>query len=289
MAARPPRPRDWDRPRRPRPTPAPPPAATAPVPAAPPGRAAVHDDEYKLVGWHACLAVFAARPGDIVRAYLAEERTKAAGPLLAHLAAARRAYKVIPPDEMQKVSGSEHHEGICLVVKTRPARTLSELQDALRADGGPRCLVALEDVGNPHNVGAILRVCAHFGARDVLCLGSTPRKVSAALARTAEGGAEHVDLVDVPDAPPALRALKEADFTLYAAAHDGALPLYATALPPRLVLLLGSEHAGLSARVRALADGVVAIGGTGRVESLNVATAVTALLGEYWRQHPRRD
>ena len=243
------------------------------------------EDEQKLCGLNACRAVFGKRPQDIVKVYLAQTMVKELGAMLQWCAQNKRAYKIIPEEELRKVSESTHHEGVCVVVRRQQPRTLEMLLAEVRKEPGPRCILALENVENPHNLGAILRVAAHFGVRDVLCLGNTPVALSAALARTAEGAAEHARLVAAPDAPAAVKALQDEGFSCLATSHRGPVVLYSALLDERTVWMLGSEGEGLSASLMHAADGVVAIPGSGNVESLNVACAATALLGEWWRQH----
>src|SRR5207253_9228121 len=105
-------------------------------------------DEMKIHGRHACRALFERRPNSIVRVYLTAELTKPFGDLLRACAAHRLPYKVVTPEELEKLTESKHHEGICLVAMPRPPRALPEL---LRGRG-PGVLVALAEVGNPHNL-----------------------------------------------------------------------------------------------------------------------------------------
>lgn len=244
------------------------------------------EDEQKLCGLNACRAVFAQRPQDLVKVYVQQERVKELGPLLQWCAQNKRAYKIVGEEELRKISESTHHEGVCVVVRKLAPRTLEDVLGDVEPDAAC-CLLGLENVENPHNLGAILRVAAHFGVRDVLCLGATPHQLNAALARTAEGAAEHARLIPVPDALAAIRSLQQAGFTVLATSHRGATPLYDAPVAARAVWLLGSEGQGLGPSVLKAANGVVAIPGSGAVESLNVACATTALLGEWWRQHHR--
>lgn len=244
-------------------------------------------EEVKVAGFNAVMAVFARRPDDIMKVFLTEDRVKQAGPLLKWLAEHARGYKVCPPDELGRVTDSTHHEGICALTRPRRMKNFGELVEGIRKSRGGHCLVALEDVVNPHNVGAIMRVCAHFGVEAILCVGSTPHTLSTALQRTSEGGSEHVDLVTLMEPKLALATLKKDGFKVLSASQRASAPIYTSPLNDRVVFLFGSESTGISAPIAALADGEVRIPGTGLVESLNVSCASTAVLSEYWRQHPR--
>lgn len=242
---------------------------------------AAREAEVKLHGRHACRAAFARRPGEVRRAYVASDAVRAFGDLLHAFAERRLPYKVVPTEELEAITDSKHHEGICLVVRPRREAALDEV---LRAPG-PARLLALSDVSNPHNVGAILRIAAHFGVRAALLGGRTGARLPPAAYRTAQGGAEWVELVGAPELPAALAACRAAGLAVCATTSHQGRQLFAERLPARAVVLLGSEGEGLPRALVGAADLVLRIPGTGHVESLNVAAAASVLLAELWRQH----
>ena len=238
--------------------------------------------DVKIYGRNACEALFRARPGDVRRAFVNERTARAMGAMLSELARRRLPYRVVSDEELARVAGSQHHEGVCLVARPRPEPD----ERAVFAVRGPARAVYLDGVENPHNVGAILRTAAHFG---VIALAGARDRLPApagAVARVAEGGAEHVPVVRFADPLASLRALSK-EFALVATAHDARESVFEARLPERCVILLGAEGRGLSAKVRALASMAVAIPGTGAVESLNVASAAAVLLAEHYRRFGR--
>lgn len=253
--------------------------------AGPPASSSTAHDEERIIGVHACYALAQQRPDDVLRVYLTEEARTIFAPLLHHCAELRRPYRIVEQGDLDRLSQSTHHEGICVLARRRQQRTLDEIL----APPGPGWLVATSDVGNPHNVGAIMRSAAHFGARAVLLGGASRRGLSSAAYRTAQGGAEYVDALPVNDLATALTACRKAGFSVCAtSSHEGRDP-FREGLPARTVLLFGAEGEGLpDAELRA-ADHVVKIPGTGHVESLNVAVTVGVLLGELWRKHAPRE
>jgi len=236
-------------------------------------------EEIKVYGQHACRAVFTRRAADIVRVYLGRELVKPFGDLLHACAEMRRPYRVVTDAELERITDSRHHEGICLVARPRPTPSL---EDMLRAPG-PGFVVALAGVSNPHNAGAILRSAAHFGARAVLLGGGEPRLPPAAY-RTAQGGAEWVDVVAAPDLGAALAAARQAGFTICATSSRSGTDLYRAELPARAAILLGGEAEGVPPALARQADVTLSIPGTGHVDSLNVAAAAAVLLSELWRR-----
>ena len=127
-----------------------------------------------------------------------------------------------------KVGRKGRDDGVLFLARTKPALSLHDALARVPASG-PYTVVMLEDVKNPHNLGAILRVCAHFGVRVLFAAGDTPALSPAAM-RTAEGGAEHTEVVPVGDGASALPAMgpganpfEDASSTQRRAAIDRAL------------------------------------------------------------------
>jgi RNA methyltransferase, TrmH family len=138
-------------------------------------------------------------------------------------------------------------------------------------------------VGNPHNLGAITRSCAHFGVSGIIMKQAELLQSGAAL-RTAEGGGEFVDGLACDNLPLALQLCKEAGYTLITTSSHGGSSLYKTALPAKVVIVFGEEMFGVSKNVAKSADIAVQIPGSGKVESLNVSVAASLILGEWYRQ-----
>ena len=239
-----------------------------------------------MIGFRAALALADKRPDDVVRVYLAEDRVKPFSRLLERLAQRKIAYHIVGDEELDKVAGSMHHEGVCVMAKPRAAIDLEALITRTAAEK-TTALVYLDKVENPNNVGAIVRVLAHFAAPALLYAAADPRTFrSSAVARTAEGGSEHVDLLEPLDPRFAITALKKkAKLTIIATSGYAETSLYDIEMPRRALFLFGAEADGLSEDLAALADHTVAIPGSGWVESLNVACAATAVLAEHARQH----
>lgn len=245
--------------------------------------------EIKVSGLNAVLALAEHRIDDVIRVYLLEDRIRDLGPLLAFCAKAKKAYHVVEAEELDRVAESVHHEGVCVLAKRKHALSFAALIKNLERNRGPAALVLLEDVKNPHNVGAILRTAAHFGARALLLPDEQlALRPSGALLRTAEGGAESVELVHVRDMKSAIEALAEVGFRAVATSSHARESVYSWHPPERTLVMLGSEGRGLSKGAIALSDSMVAIPGTGAVESLNVASAAAIILGEIFRAHSTR-
>lgn len=255
------------------------PAATK----AQPAKAAhtVPDNEGKVYGENACRVLFSQRPDALIRLYVSQQMAAKFADVMKYLAAAKKAYHIVDDAELEKVAASGHHGGVVLLVKRKPQQSLAAyLQQKGRKHD---CLLALDGVGNPHNLGAITRSCAHFGVGGIIMKQPELLQSGAAL-RTAEGGGEFVDGLSCDNLPLALQLCKEAGYTLITTSSHGGTSLYQSELPAKVVIVFGEEMFGVSKNVAKGADIALQIPGSGKVESLNVSVAASLILGEWYRQ-----
>jgi len=248
----------------------------------PAARRAAQRDYQRICGVNAVRALFLRRPEQVLALNYVEARRPVAGPLCRYLARHRRPYDEVTPERLARLAGTEHHGGIMALASPRRAEPLGmPPQPALF---GGRLLPVLDGIGNPHNFGAILRSAAHFGVAAVLLPKDSPLALSGAAVRVAEGGAEAVPLVRLGRSDNAIAQLRGLGFELLATVVRGGESLYARPLPERCVWVLGAEGEGLDLALAAACSRKVGIPGSGRVESLNVASATAVLLAEWCRQ-----
>ncbi|WP_083981785.1 tRNA/rRNA methyltransferase [Arsukibacterium ikkense] len=238
-------------------------------------------DESKVYGDNACRVLFSQRPEAIIRLYISQQLAPKFADVMKYLAAAKKAYHIVDDAELEKVAASQHHGGIVLLVKRKPISSIASYlnQTIPRHD----CLLALDGVGNPHNLGAIARTCAHFGVTGIIMREPQLLQSGAAL-RTAEGGGEFISPLSCDDMPLALQLCKQAGYSLVTTSSHGGQSLYNTALPQKVVIVFGEEMFGVSKAVANSADIALQIPGTGKVESLNVSVAASLIVGEWYRQ-----
>lgn len=242
---------------------------------------AVQDNEGKVYGENACRVLFSQRPESLIRLYMSQQMAPKFADVMKHLAAAKKAYHLVDDAELEKIAGSSHHGGVVMLVKRKPVRTLAQYltQKGLKKD----CLLALDGVGNPHNLGAITRSCAHFGVSGVVMTQPELLQSGAAL-RTAEGGGEFVEGLACDNLPLALKLCKDAGYTLITTSSHAGVSLYQSKLPAKVVVVFGEEMDGVSQNVAKSTDIALQIPGSGKVESLNVSVAASLILGEWYRQ-----
>lgn len=238
-------------------------------------------EETRVYGENACQALFEHRPDAIVRAWFIQSVTPRFKEALRWMAANRKAYHVVDDEELAKASGTEHHGGVCFLIKKRNGTTVTQWLEQEKVQD---CVLALEDIGNPHNLGGIMRSCAHFGVKGILVQDAGLLESGAAV-RTAAGGAEHVQGITGDTFREALQQFRSAGYSIVTTSSHEGTPLFQAKMPAKTVLVLGQELDGISDATFADADLQISINGTGNVESLNVSVATGVLLAEWWRQN----
>jgi 23S rRNA (guanosine2251-2'-O)-methyltransferase len=171
------------------------------------------------------------------------------------------------------------HQGIAL-----DAAALPELQLADLLAKQPRLLVVLDQVTDPHNVGAVLRSAAAFGAEGVILTERHAPGMTGTLAKTASGALEHVPLIPVVNLARALEQLREAGFWCVGLAEEGTASLGEHDLSGATALVLGAEGDGLRRLTRERCDALARLPTQGVIGSLNVSNAAAVALYEAKRQ-----
>jgi 23S rRNA (guanosine2251-2'-O)-methyltransferase len=189
---------------------------------------------------------------------------------------------VVDAARVAAIAGSEDHQGVAAEVE--PYR----YADAAELLAGDRpLLLALDEVTDPHNLGAAARVCEGAGADGLLITRRRSAAVTAAVARASAGAVEHLAIAQVENLADVLIGARRPGLWSYAADAGGDVPYDGHDYRDGTVFVLGAEGRGLRPRVRSSCDALAVIPMHGRVESLNVGTAAAVLLFEAVRQRRR--
>jgi 23S rRNA (guanosine2251-2'-O)-methyltransferase len=184
-----------------------------------------------------------------------------------------------PPAELERLCGSPDHQGVVAEVDPYPygdPRGLLRGQDPL--------LVALDQVQDPRNLGAVCRSAEFAGAAGVIVPERRAAAVTAAACKASAGAVEHLQVAHVRNLADWLAEAKEAGFWIWGADAEADSSPWSVDLTGPTVLVLGGEGKGLRPRVASSCDGLLALPRRGEIESLNVSAAATALLFEAQRQ-----
>ena len=159
---------------------------------------------------------------------------------------------------MARLAGSVLHGGILALAQPRSVPAFDPAHAASWASDG-QLLLLLDGIGNPHNLGAIVRTAAFFGVPRIV-ISDHPEQAgpSDASYRVAEGGMEHVELYRAPNFAQALRSLRRSHCVIGAAAENGK-PIAAITSDRPVALVLGNEQQGLPRDTRRACDELVTI------------------------------
>jgi 23S rRNA (guanosine2251-2'-O)-methyltransferase len=179
--------------------------------------------------------------------------------------------RLVPPDAP--------HQGVVIEVEPLEDIWLGDLLGDAPNDSGSRAMVlVLDQVTDPHNVGAILRSAAAFGAIGIVTQDRHSPPESGALAKAASGALERVPWARVVNLARALEEIGEAGFWRIGLAGEADMDLQAALGPPRIALVLGAEGPGLRPNSREHCDALARLPISGAVESLNVSNAAAVAL-----------
>jgi 23S rRNA (guanosine2251-2'-O)-methyltransferase len=236
-------------------------------------RAVIEPDAGEIYGLHAVAAAL-ANPGRVIKRVLASDNAAR------RLAEALNARGVIvdpvsPRDLDRRLGADTVHQGVLLETEPLAEPDFAELA-ATAAEAGP--LVVLDQVTDPHNVGAVLRSGAAFGCSGLVMTRRNSPPLAGTLAKAASGALEVVPVALVQNLARALAELKESGFTLVGldGGADGAIEAEPLAGP--VALVLGAEGKGLRQLTRETCDRLARISTPGPVGSLNVSNAAAIAL-----------
>jgi 23S rRNA (guanosine2251-2'-O)-methyltransferase len=227
------------------------------------------DEAVLLYGWHTVKEAL-ENPRRRFRRLLATEN--AAHRLAVEKVALPRLTEIVRPDVIAHRLGPDAvHQGLLAEADPLPAPDIEEL--------APEGIVlALDQITDPHNFGAILRSAAAFAVAAIVTTARHSPEATGVLAKTASGALERVPLVTVQNLARGLASLKDRGFLLVGLDSTGDSDLAAAALRAPVALVLGAEGKGLRQLTRASCDIVARLDLPGAIKSLNVSNAAALAL-----------
>jgi 23S rRNA (guanosine2251-2'-O)-methyltransferase len=184
-----------------------------------------------------------------------------------------------PAEELERLCGSSEHQGVVAEVDPYPYADPTRLLDDEDA-----LVVALDQVQDPHNLGAVCRAAEVAGAAGVVIPERRAASVTAAACKASAGAVEHLPVARVRNLADWLAAAKERGAWAYGASAEAERRYTGVDWSGRAVLVLGSERSGLRPRVAETCDELISIPVAGQIESLNASVASAVILFEARRQ-----
>ena len=243
--------------------------------------------ELAVCGFAAVKTLEKIRWQRIRRLYFSEERASLFGGLCKKMAAEKRPYNVVKPEELEKLCGSVHHQGVVAMIDVPEILPLTTDIAAGWVERNEDALL-LDRVGNANNLGAIVRSAAFFGIKNIVIpLDEAQSSVTTSSYRVAEGGMEFVNIYSIKSIPRLLAAM-EGKMLRIGTALDAKksvreLKYIEKGMP--VLAVLGNEENGISKAVRENVDSLMIIPfgfetTEANIDSLNVAQASAVLMYE---------
>ncbi|TKT79234.1 RNA methyltransferase [Aquamicrobium sp. LC103] len=248
---------------------------SAPVPGKQPRRPAIAGDPpadglVRLYGLHTVRAVL-DNPRRSIRRMLVTRNALARLDLAEPLSLPFPA-EIVEPRDIDRITGSEAvHQGVLVEAEPLKPKPLSALGDT-------SLILVLDQVTDPHNVGAIMRSAVAFGAGALVTTARHSPSETGVLAKSASGALEHIDHIEVRNLASALEELNAAGFQTVGLDSAGPAELEETFSGARVALVLGAEGKGLRQKTRETVDALARLDMPGAIHSLNVSNAAAVAL-----------
>ncbi len=227
------------------------------------------DEMTVLYGWHPVVEAL-RNPNREVRRLLATENS--ARRLAEEFGQLEVKPDIVRPDDINRlVEPDAVHQGLYLEAEPLPSPTVETLS-------GDRVVLALDQITDPHNVGAIVRSAAAFGVEAIVTTARHSPAATGVLAKAASGGLEHVPFMIVRNLADTLIGLGDRGFLRVGLDSSGTAALDQLPLRRPVILVLGSEGKGLRQRTRDCCDFIGRLDMPGEIKSLNVSNAAAIAL-----------
>lgn len=188
-------------------------------------------------------------------------------------------------DESKKVGEDAVHQGVIAVINPDQLYTpLDTVREMLKGKKNP-CVVVLDELQDPHNVGAIIRSAVAFGASAILMPEHNQAPITGAVIKTSAGMVFRVPIVMIGNVNQTVRLLKDDGFWVYGLIMGGTSPLPKTEFDTPTAFVVGNESTGIREKTLELCDITLSIPMDPRCESLNAATAASVVLYEWSRNN----
>jgi len=239
----------------------------------------------KLFGLHSVQAALDYSPKSINKAWIDEQRQdKRLSQAIDALLDLGIEPEKLDRKKLDKLAEGNNHQGIVIEVDMPGELSESDLKTAVQSLGETALFLVLDNVQDPHNLGACLRSCDATGAHGVIITKDNATGITPTVCKVASGAAETVPVYQVTNLARTLRWLKDQGLWIFGAAGEAEQTVYQADLTVPMALVMGAEGKGMRRLTREQCDVLVKLPMQGKVESLNVSVATGVMLYEIIRQ-----
>jgi len=242
----------------------------------------INKEDYQIEGRNAVTEALASGR-EIDKVYIAQG-DKSFGQII-HLAKeAGAVISVLPRARLAEMAFTPKYQGVIASCSPMGYVSIEKMLQAAKDKGEDPFLVALDEIVDPHNLGAIIRSANAAGAHGVIITKHRCVGLNATVAKTSSGAVEYTPVAKVVNLMQTLDKLKDAGLWIYGAASTAASPYTEVSMTGPICLVIGNEGHGISKNIVKLCDFLVSIPMHGEIESLNASVAGAILMYEIARQ-----
>ncbi len=195
-------------------------------------------------------------------------------------------YETVTYDEIESMVGQNTvHQGVCALLNEKLLYTpFADMLERTKKSSKNPLLVLLDELQDPHNVGAIIRSAVAFGASAILIPEHAQTQVTGTVIKTSSGMTFAIPIVKIGNVNTTLKKLKDEGFWTYGLSGEGDTPLHTATFDSPTVLVIGGEGDGIRMKTLETCDFKLSIKTSQLCESLNAANAATVVMYEWRKQ-----
>ena len=246
----------------------------------------IHDVKAEILyGFHPVNEALSASRRTIHEIYIAEQKKSSRIEQIA-VAAARKNLPIqkVSPATLQTMAGNVSHQGIAAKVTPYPLIDVAVLVNKALSEDQPAFILLLDNIVDPHNLGAILRTAVCVGVDGVIIPKDRSAFPTPAVSKISSGALEYICLAQVNNMVRTVQMLKDRGLWIVGLDQNAADSIFTTDFTVAMGLIVGGEEKGIRPLVRKTCDCLISIPQMGKVASLNASVAGAIVMYELYRQ-----
>ncbi|MFH2092648.1 MAG: 23S rRNA (guanosine(2251)-2'-O)-methyltransferase RlmB [Pseudomonadota bacterium] len=238
-----------------------------------------------LFGFHSVYEALRAQKRTFYKIFVSKTRSLDRLSLILELAQARNIpIETIEPGKMDQMIEFSNHQGVAANTSFFPVHKADEIISLVQKKQSPSFILVLENIEDPHNLGALIRTALCNGADYILIPKDRSALPSATVSRTSAGAMEHANIYMITNTVSILKSLKQAGVWISGLDAEGQTALFDADLTGNIALVIGGEHKGIRPLVKKECDFLLSIPNKGAINSLNASVAGGIAMYEALRQ-----
>jgi 23S rRNA (guanosine2251-2'-O)-methyltransferase len=235
-------------------------------------------EKEKIVGVHAVRILLKVRPFDVYEIYLSDEKSKKFISIIEGAKKNKISIQKISNEKIYEITNVKSHQGVLAIAKKKKDIYEKDLISLLKKKSKNQILLVLDEVSDPRNFGACLRICDAYNVSAVIIKDHNSVKINETVKKVAAGSAETTPIVKVKNISRVLNVLKKNDYWIYGATENSKNDINNVNFKIPVALVIGGESRGLRKKTLECCDFTIKISMSGVVESLNMAVATGIII-----------